>query len=78
MFATEVIKKKYKMFATEVIKKLTTKCKYLKKFEYNFCRSPECEFAEYIRNNINEQKIKEVEQLYLECCFAGDLSILHV
>jgi len=54
------------------------KCKYLKKFEYNFFRSPECEFAEYIRNYINEQKLKEVEQLYLECCFAGDLSILHV
>jgi hypothetical protein len=51
------------------------KCKYLKEFKYNFLRSPECEFADYVRKNINKDKIVEVYQLYLECCFADDLRI---
>ena len=54
------------------------KCKYLKEFKYSFLKSPECEFADYIRKNINKTKLIEVEQLYLECCFADDLRILTV
>jgi hypothetical protein len=54
------------------------KCKYLKDFKYNLLRSPECEFADYIRKNINKEKLIEVEQLYLECCFADDLRMLIV
>ena len=46
------------------------KCKYLKDFSYNFIKSPECEFAEYIRENINN--IMEIKDLGLECCFADD------
>jgi hypothetical protein len=54
------------------------KCKYLKDFKYKFLKSPECEFADYIRKNINKNKIMEVEKLDLECCFADDLRILIV
>jgi hypothetical protein len=54
------------------------KCKYLKEFKYSFVKSPECEFADYIRKNINKNKLIEVEQLHLECCFADNLRILTV
>ena len=54
------------------------KCKYLKDFNYNYLKSPEYEFANYIRKNINEHKIMEVTELYLECCFADNLRILNV
>jgi len=54
------------------------KCKYLKNFNYTFTKSPECEFAEYIRKNINQNKLMEIKQLELECCFADDLRILVV
>lgn len=54
------------------------RCKYLKEFKYSLFKSPECEFADYIRENINETKIIEVKQLYLECCFADNLRILIV
>jgi hypothetical protein len=52
------------------------KCKYLKEFKYHFVRSPECEFADYVRKNINN--VMEVDNLYLECCFADDLRNLMV
>ena len=52
------------------------KCKYLKVFKYNFLKSPECEFADFIRKNID--KLIEVDQLDLECCFADNLRILVV
>ena len=54
------------------------KCKYLKEFKYNFLKSPECEFADYIRKYVNKYKIIEVDHLCLECCFADDLRILYV
>ena len=54
------------------------KCKYLKSFKYDFLRSPECEFAYYVRKNINKNKLIEVNDLHLECCFADDLRILVV
>ena len=43
---------------------------------YKFIKSPECEFADYIRENINN--VMEIDQLYLECCFADDLRVLTV
>jgi hypothetical protein len=52
------------------------KCKYLRKFNYTFMKSAECEFAEYIRKNVIN--IIEIQQLDLECCFADDLRILTV
>jgi len=54
------------------------KCKYLKEFKYNFVKSPECEFADYIRKNIDNKKIKEIFELNLECCFADNLNFLIV
>ena len=66
------------MFDDCVLGLFAIKCKYLKEFKYSFLRSPECEFADYIRKNINKNKLIEVKQLYLECCFADDLRILIV
>lgn len=54
------------------------KCKYLKEFKYNFLKSPEIDFATYVRKNINNNKIIEVKQLYLEYCFSDDLRKLIV
>jgi hypothetical protein len=50
------------------------KCKYLKEFEYKCVKSPECEFAEYVR----KLKVMEVETLHVECCFADNLRVLIV
>jgi len=52
------------------------KSKYIKDFNYNCDKSPECEFAIHVRNNIT--KIMEIGNLSLECCFADDLRILNV
>jgi len=52
------------------------KCKYLKTFTYAFKKSPECEFAEFVR--ANAKNVMETRDLCLECCFADDLRILHV
>lgn len=49
------------------------KCKYLKEFKFNFLKCPEYEFADYVRKNVNKNNLMEVNQLYLECCFADDL-----
>lgn len=54
------------------------KSKYLKDFTYNFTKSPECEFAEYVRKNIDKNKLIEIKNLYLECCFADNFVILIV
>jgi hypothetical protein len=70
------------------------KCCYLKKFEYEcirntecgcidnpYCeciKSPEWEFASYIRKNIDTDKLMEITDLNLECCFAYDLQLLNV
>jgi hypothetical protein len=50
------------------------KCKYLKQFDYKCVKSPECEFAEYVR----DFRVMEIDKLGLECCFADDHRILHV
>ena len=52
------------------------KCKYFKKFEYKYRSSAECEFAIYVKENVD--KIMEILNLNLECCFSDDLSILKV
>jgi hypothetical protein len=54
------------------------KCKYLKEFNYAFLKSPECEFADYVRRVIDKNKLMEIDNLDLECCFADDLRILIV
>ena len=54
------------------------KCKYIKEFNYGLCPFPEWDFAEYVRKNINQNNIKEIEHLDLECCFADNLRILIV
>lgn len=54
------------------------KCKYIKNFNYTFIKSPECEFAEYVRNNIDPKHLMEIKQFDLECCFADNLRILIV
>jgi len=72
-----VCTKKY-MFDDCVLGLFAIKCKYLKDFKYNFLLSAESEFANYIRKNINKNKLIEVDQLYLECCFADDLRLLIV
>jgi len=66
------------MFDDCILGLFAIKCKYLKEFKYSFLKSPECEFADYIRKNINKNKLIEVEALYLECCFADDLRMLIV
>jgi hypothetical protein len=72
-----VCTKKY-VFNDCVLGLFAVKCKYLKQFKYNFLKSPECEFADFIRTNVNKDNLIEVEQLYLECCFADDLRLLTV
>jgi hypothetical protein len=53
------------------------KCKYLKDFEYNCIKSPECELIEYINNNLHN-KLYNMFKLDLECCFADNLQKLIV
>ena len=50
------------------------KCKYMKQFSYKCDKSPECEFAEYVR----KMRVVEIVDLGLECCFADDHRILTV
>jgi hypothetical protein len=54
------------------------KCKYLKLFEYICNQSPETEIATHIIENIEKEKIMEIHNLGLECCFADDLRLLNV
>lgn len=51
-----------------------TKCKHIVNFNYKCIKSPEVEFATYIRN----KNIYEVNNLNLECCFADNLRMLNV
>lgn len=52
------------------------KCKNLNNFVYK--QHAEIEFAEHIRNSVSSEKICEVQNLELECCFADNLRILVV
>ena len=72
-----VCTKKYHLNKDDcVLGMFAIKSKYLKKFNYQYKKSPECEFAIYVRDNIT--KIKEIYNLNLECCFGDDLRILYV
>jgi hypothetical protein len=64
------------MFDDCVLGLFAIKCKYMKEFMYNCMKSPECEFADYVRKNI--QNVMEINTLNLECCFADDLRKLVV
>ena len=64
------------MFDDCVLGLFAIKCKYLKNFEYKCAKSPECEFADHVRQNVN--KIMEIRDLKLECCFAEGLRMLIV
>jgi hypothetical protein len=66
------------MFNDCVLGLFAIKCKYLKDFNYQLIKSPECEFADHVRNNVNKNRLIEVEHLDLECCFADDLRLLIV
>ncbi len=72
-----VCTKKY-IFNDCVLGLFAIKCKYLREFNYEYLKSPECEFANYVRKNIDEHKLMEVSDLCLECCFADNLRILYV
>lgn len=52
------------------------KCKYIKNFNYNglINKSPEVEFAEYVKTNINLNNYIEVKNLNLEYCLYLDES----
>ncbi len=54
------------------------RCKYLKNFTYKYQKSPEVEFAMYIKNTIDNSKILSIKKLSLECCFADNFRILIV
>jgi hypothetical protein len=64
------------MFDDCVLGLFAIKCKYLNNFEYKCAKSPECEFADHVRQNVN--KIMEITDLKLECCFAEGLRMLIV
>lgn len=53
------------------------KRKYFADLQYTLSRSPECEFAIYIREKAGE-KVKEISHLNLECRFADDMRYLLV
>lgn len=54
------------------------KAKYLKSFVYPDKTSPEIEFATFVRSKIKQEKILEISDLQLECCFADDLRLVTV
>lgn len=68
----DVCAQKYKEYDC-VLGLFAIKCKYLKEFHYECKTGPECEFAMFVKNQIEKNKIVEVEQLNLECCFADNL-----
>lgn len=55
------------------------KCKYLKQFEYiDLSKSPEVEFATFVKNTIHIDKICRPKMLYLTCYFCEDCRIFNV
>jgi len=54
------------------------RCKYLRDFKYENKLSPETEIALHVRSSISNDRIVEIHDLYLECCFADDLRIVRV
>jgi len=72
-----VCSKQY-VFNDCVLGLFAVKCKYIKEFNYQYIEGPEMEFAEHIRKNVNNDKLMEINQMDLECCFNDDLRILIV
>lgn len=72
-----VCTRKY-VFDDCVLGLFSIRCKYLKDFQYSLVKSPECDFAVHVRKNIHPDRLMEVTQLDLECCFAEDLQVLIV
>ena len=62
------------MYNDSVLGLYAIKCKYIKKFNYNeiINKSPEVEFAEYIRENIDTNNLMEIKNLNLEYCLYND------
>ena len=55
------------------------RAKYMKQFSYSdYTKSPEVEFATFMRQNVEKEKIFAIQNLHLRCCFADDLRILDV
>lgn len=64
------------MFDDCVLGLFAIKSKYIKNFDYQYIKSPECEFANHVRKNTTN--VMEIDKLGLECCFADDLRLLNV
>lgn len=65
------------MYNDSVLGLYAIKCKYLKNFNYNgMNKSPEVEFAEYVREKIDKNNLIEIENLNLEYCLYNDESNL--
>lgn len=54
------------------------RCKHLLSFEYKYVISAECEFATHVRKVVKDDRIRELDDLQLECCFADNLRLLRV
>ena len=74
---TKTNQKKYERYDS-VLALFALRSYYLKTFTYQLKKSCECEFAEYIRKKIEPNKIMEIDNLHLECCFADNLHIVIV
>lgn len=57
---------------------LAVRAKYLKDFDYNYTQSAEVEFATHIRENVSDERLCEIKDLGLQCCFSDDLRIQYV
>jgi len=60
------------MYNDSVLGLYAIKCKYIKNFNYNGIKSPEVEFAEYVRQNIHTNNLMEIKNLNLEYCLNMD------
>jgi hypothetical protein len=55
------------------------KCKYLKQFKYtDLSKSPEIEFATFVKKKIHIDKICRPKMLFLTCYFSEDFKVLSV
>lgn len=66
-----VCEKKY-VYNDSVLGLFAIKSKYIKNFNYRGDKSPEVEFAEYVRINIDSNNLIEIKDLNLEYCLYND------
>jgi len=66
-----VCEKKF-MYNDLVLGLFAIKSKYIKNFNYNGHKSPEIEFAEYVRANVDSNNLLEINNLNLEYCLYND------